>query len=70
VAEAHLALEDVGVFLGVDAGGVGAVEPEQRAQLREEQLVVGAFAAVGVLPALDEGVDVVFGRFVHAAIIG
>jgi hypothetical protein len=58
------------VLLGVHAGGIGTVEPEQRAQLGEKQLLVGTLAAVGMLPARDEMLDAVFVRLVHAAIIG
>ena len=57
LAHHHAALEHVGVVARVVASGVGARQAEEFAQLGEEELVVGALAAAGVLPAGDEGVE-------------
>jgi len=57
VVERHGALEDVGVGLGVGAGGIGARHLQHVAQLGEEELVVGAFGSLRAGPTLDKGVE-------------
>jgi hypothetical protein len=51
-------LEHVGVVAGFVARRVGLGHAEQLAQFGDEELVVGALRARGVLPAGDEGVCV------------
>ena len=57
LADDDAALEHVGVVAGVVPRRVGARQTEDLAQLGEEELVVGALAAAGALPAGDEGVE-------------
>ena len=64
VVDIHAAFEDVGVFLRIGPGRLGAGQVEQLAQLGEEKLVVGALLAAGVAPAVDEGFDRVVFRVV------
>ena len=51
------ALEDVGVIAGVFVGRLGLVDFQQRAEVGDEELVIGALGAAGVAPAGEEGVD-------------
>ena len=53
----HGFLEDIGVVGPVGCGGVRARDVEEVAQLRKEELVVGALGRAGGLPACDEGVN-------------
>jgi hypothetical protein len=57
VAHDHAALEDVGVVARVVARRVRHREAQQHAQLRQEQLVVGALRAPSLLPTTDERLD-------------
>jgi hypothetical protein len=57
VAEAHAALEDVGVVARVVARRVGPRQAEQLGELADEELVVGALRAAGGLPAGNEALD-------------
>ncbi|HAF54828.1 MAG TPA: hypothetical protein DCL01_06350 [Thauera sp.] len=57
MAEIDSALEPVGVVLVPLARRLGPRQREQLAQLGQEELVVGALRAAGVLPARDDGVD-------------
>ena len=57
LADDDAALEHVGVVAGVVPRRVGPRQTEDLAQLGEEELVVGALAAAGALPAGDEGVE-------------
>jgi hypothetical protein len=57
VTEGDGAFEDVGVFGAVRAGGVGAGDAEEIAELGKEEVLVGAFGAFGAVPAGEEGVD-------------
>ncbi len=54
----HDPFEDVIVFFRRGGGRVGALHPEDVAQLRQEQAVVGALlAAFATLPSVNEGVE-------------
>jgi hypothetical protein len=55
VAEGDAALEDVSVIPRILARRVGRRDAEQMAEVSDEELVVGEFGAVGVLPAGEEG---------------
>jgi hypothetical protein len=55
MTEGDAALEDVGVVARVFARRVGRGNTQQRAEVGDEQLVVGELGAVGMLPAGEEG---------------
>ena len=57
VLEDDAAFEDVGVGIVFGARGVRVGDGEDVAELAEEEGVVGALGAAGVLPAIDEGLD-------------
>jgi hypothetical protein len=47
-------VEDVGVEVFDALRGLGAVDAEEVAELGEEELIVGALGAVGLMPAFNE----------------
>ncbi len=51
---------DIGVGVGVRTGGIGRRDAEQAAEFADEELVVGAFAAVLVRPFADEVLSLVW----------
>ena len=57
VAESHPAFEHVGIGAIIRAGRFRCRQFEQCRQLGQEQLIVGALATVGALPACDKGVN-------------
>ena len=54
VVERDGAFEDVGVFGGIGAGGIGVREGEEVAEFGEEEIFVGTLRALGVGPAGDK----------------
>lgn len=54
VVEGDGFFEDVGVAVVFSAGGIGAGNVEEVAELGEEELVVGALGGSGLTPALGE----------------
>ena len=57
LAHHHPALKYIGVVAAVARGRVGRGQAQQRAQLGEEELVIGPLTAPGLAPALKKGVD-------------
>jgi len=62
VAERDGALENVGVARAVGAGGVGAGDYEQVAELGEKKILVGAFGTLGAVPAGELGFNGIEGH--------
>ena len=54
IADFNGLVEDVGVEVLDAGGGIGAFDFEEVAKLGEEELIVGAFGGVGLLPARKE----------------
>jgi hypothetical protein len=57
MAKSDPPLEDVGVVARVVARRIGRRHTQQLAEVGDEELVIGQFAPVGILPAADEGIE-------------
>ena len=57
MAKSDPPLEDVGVVARVVARRIGRRYTQQLAEVGDEELVIGQFGSVGILPAADEGIE-------------